>query len=624
MKNTLTGAMLLLLAVPAAAPAAAPYPFERYLNIRAASAPALSPDGKQVAFLTNITGSNQVWRVSASGGWPEQVTFFSDRVQSVAWSPDGKWLLVGKDAGGNERTQLWLFSPDGAVQQRITPDDRKIYRGALWSHDGARIAYASNEREEAHFDIYVMDIATRQATRVMQHDGSNSAAAWAPDDSALIVSRALAGSDNTLMLLRLDTQKATELTPHQTPATYADVSWPPGAIVYLASDQGRDFVNLAAIDTTAPRLVFMEDRKHDIETLLFSEDGRLVVVAVNENGATRLSLREGGLSGKELAAPSPGNGVVGGLEFSRDGTRLAFSFSSSRNPGDLFLHDVAAGKSSRVTYSSLGGIPAASLVEPELISYPTFDGLQIPALLYRPSGEKGARLPAAMLMVHGGPEGQTRPSFSAVNQFFVGQGYVVLAPNIRGSTGYGRAWQQKDDVRRRLDSIKDLAAAAAYLKTSGAADPARIAVMGGSYGGYATLACLTFHPDLWAAGVDIVGISNFRSFLKNTSVWRTALRASEYGDPVADAEFLDSVSPLNHIEKIRAPLMVIQGANDPRVPQSEADQIVESLRARSVPVDYLLFPDEGHGVVKLPNRIRAYTAIAEFLDKHLKPDSPGQ
>ena len=624
MRRSLTTLMLLALAAPAAA---AGYPFERYLNIRAASAPAVAPDGSRVAFLTNITGTNQVWMVKAAGGWPEQITFFSDRVQAVAWSPDGAWLLVGKDAGGNERTQLWLFSPDGARQERITHDDSKIYRSARWSHDGRRIAYASNERAEAHFDIYVMDIATRKPVRVMQQDGSNNVAAWAPDDSALIVSRGLAGSDNTLLLVRLDTQQATELTPHTEPALYTSVNWPPGQILYLASDQGRDFVNLAAIDLTAPKLVFLEDRPHDVESLLFSEDGRRVVVSANEGGASRLSLREGGLSGKELAAPRPGDGVIGGLEFSRDGSKLAYTFSGAKNPGDVFLHDLAAGTSARLTTSSLGGIPADAFVEPKLVSYPTFDGLKIPALMYKPPANSAGRQPpagsagrppAAVMIVHGGPEGQTRPAFSAVNQFFVSQGYVVLAPNIRGSTGYGRAYQQKDDVRRRLDSIKDLAAGAEYLKTSGAADPARIAVMGGSYGGYATLACLTFHPELWAAGVDIVGISNFRSFLKNTSVWRTALRASEYGDPVADAEFLDSVSPLNHIEKIRAPLIVIQGANDPRVPQSEADQMVEKLRARQVPVEYLLFPDEGHGVVKLPNRIKAYTAIADFLAKHLQ------
>jgi dipeptidyl aminopeptidase/acylaminoacyl peptidase len=310
-------------------------------------------------------------------------------------------------------------------------------------------------------------------------------------------------------------------------------------------------------------------------------------------------------------------GVAGGFEFSADGRLLLGRAEGSVEPGDIWLHDTAAGATRRVTRSSAAGLPAHAFVEPELVSWASFDGLRIPGLLYSPATPRPASGHPAVVWIHGGPESQFRPTFQPVIQFLVGRGYAVLAPNIRGSTGYGRRYHSLDNRRLRGDAIKDIAATAAWLKSSGRADGARLAAMGGSYGGYMTLAALTFHPDLWAAGVDIVGISSFRSFLKNTGAWRQVHRASEYGDPVADAEFLDSVSPLNFADRIDAPLIVVQGANDPRVPRTEAEQIVDNLKRRNRPVEYLLFEDEGHGVVKLGNRIKAYGAIAEFLDKHL-------
>ncbi|HET6372878.1 MAG TPA: S9 family peptidase, partial [Candidatus Polarisedimenticolia bacterium] len=390
-------------------------------------------------------------------------------------------------------------------------------------------------------------------------------------------------------------------------------------IIYTITDEGREFRNVAAIDVRDPKATFVEDLRHDASAMEFSRDGRRVIVTYNEGGYTRVSLRDGGLRGREMTPPDVPKGVVSNVQFSRDGRRLLCKVESSVEPGDLWLHDTAASATSRVTHSSLAGIKKTDLVEPEIVSYKSFDGLDVPALLYIPSAEKGASpLRPAIVNIHGGPEGQSRPTWQPVMQFFLNRGYAVLAPNIRGSTGYGKSYHRLDDKRLRGDAIKDIAAAAAYLKSSGKVDGARLAAYGGSYGGYMTLAALTFHPDLWAAGVDIVGISSFRSFLKNTGAWRAKNRATEYGDPVTDAEFLDSISPLGFADRITAPLFVIQGANDPRVPRSEAEQIVENLKGRGRPVEYLLFPDEGHGLDKLPNRVKAYSAIADFLDQHLK------
>jgi dipeptidyl aminopeptidase/acylaminoacyl peptidase len=637
MRKTLVGPWVLLFAaLPAAALAAVPaaaesaaYPIDRYLNVRSASGPALSPDGTRIAFLTNITGFNQIWTVGAQGGWPEQVTFYPDRVQWVSWSPwpaPAGTLLFGKDTGGDERTQLYMASPDGSRITPLTANPKVIHRFGALSHDGKRIAYSSNERAEAQFDVYVMDLETRKATRVLTHDGDNAASAWSPDDRSLVIGRSNASLDDDLFLLDLGSSSLKRLTPHEGAAVYDDVSWPPGDLIYLASDQGRDFLNVAAIDVRdpSPKATFVEDRAGDVQSVLFSLDGRRALIAYNEEGTTRLSLREGGLKGREMAAPQVPAGLSGGFEFSRDGRWLALRAESSTEPGDIWIHDTKTGAASRATASALAGIPRGSFVEPELVRFRSFDGLEVPAFLYLPATAGGGHPAPCIVVVHGGPESQARPGFSAVNQFFINRGYAVLAPNIRGSTGYGKKYHRLDDVRLREGAIEDVAAAARYLKGSGRVDPSRIAVMGGSYGGYMTLAAVTFHPDLWAAGVDIVGISNFRSFLKNTGAWRVKLRMSEYGDPEKDGEFLDKISPFNFVEKIRAPLMVIQGANDPRVPRTEADQMVESLRRRGSPVEYLLFDDEGHGIVKLPNRIKAYTAVADFLDKHLALSSPSR
>ncbi|MGH9866976.1 MAG: alpha/beta fold hydrolase [Candidatus Polarisedimenticolia bacterium] len=605
----------LVFAAALAAAAAPAHGIEAYLSARSVSSPSLSPDGARVVFLTNITGMNQVWLVPAAGGWPEQITFFEDRVQSVQWSPAGPAFVLGKDAGGNERTQLYLGTPEGKVEP-LTSNPKVIHTFGGWSPDGARIAYASNERQEAFFDLYVMDVASRRAERVLQHDGNNTVAAWSPDGKALVFKRTHGSQDSDLFLLELSTGRQTPLTSHKGKDEYGAVAWPPGDIVYVATDEGRDVVNVAAIDVRHPKLTFVEEGPSDVTALVFSKDGRRVLVAVNDGGYTRLTLRDGGIKGRELPAPALPRGVTGGFEFTADGRLLLVRVESSIEPGDAWMHDITTGRTWQVTRSSTGGVPRTALVEPEVIRYKSFDGLEVPGLLYLPSDGAGARHPA-VVWIHGGPEGQSRPSFQPVIQFFVHRGYAVLAPNVRGSTGYGRKYHMMDDKRLRGDAIKDIAAAAAFLKASPRVDGSRLAAMGGSYGGYMTLAALAFHPDLWAAGVDIVGISSFRSFLKNTGVWRQTHRASEYGDPVEDAAFLDSISPLLAADRIAAPLFVVQGANDPRVPRSEAEQIVANLKGRGRPVDYLLFDDEGHGVAKLPNRIKAYGAIADFLDKHL-------
>jgi dipeptidyl aminopeptidase/acylaminoacyl peptidase len=350
--------------------------------------------------------------------------------------------------------------------------------------------------------------------------------------------------------------------------------------------------------------------------MVFSPDRTTMATIENAGGFSSLRLRKID-DGSDLPLPELPKGVISGVDFSENGKYLAFSLVSPILTDDVWRVDLEKQELVRMTRSCLAGLDPKTFVGPELIHYPTFDGKKIPAFLYTPPGaERDGTMPA-IILVHGGPEGQERPYFSRFRQIFLRKGYAILAPNVRGSTGYGKAFTHLDDVEKRLDSVKDLAAGYDYLVEQKIADPEKIAVLGGSYGGYMVLAGLTEYPDKYAAGIDIVGIASFTTFLRNTASYRRALREAEYGSLEDDAEFLEAISPLNHVDKIQAPLMVIHGKNDPRVPYTEAEQIVNALKEREQPVEYLLFEDEGHGVAKLDNRVVMYVRIVEFLDRYL-------
>jgi dipeptidyl aminopeptidase/acylaminoacyl peptidase len=412
----------------------------------------------------------------------------------------------------------------------------------------------------------------------------------------------------------LETLEPRHLTPHEGDARFSMATFvADGRSLYLLSDRGRDHLGLATLDLASLELRFFVTDDWDVENLALSRDGSTLAYCLNVEGYSELHLRRS--DGEELPRPATPRGVIAGLTWSPDGARIAYGFSGSRDNPNCWLLDLDSGESRQLTRASDAGIPHDTLVEPEIVHFESFDARQIPALWYAPQGVDG---PAPVVVdIHGGPEGQARPVFNPVRQYLLERGYAVLAPNVRGSTGYGREYAHLDDVRRRMDSVADIRAAVEWLVASGRADPRRIACMGGSYGGFMVLSCVTTYPDLWAAGVDIVGIGNWITMLRNTSAWRRKHRMAEYGDPEVDGEFLREISPINHIDRVTAPLMVIHGANDPRVPVSEAEQIVASLKAREQPVTYLRFEDEGHGVVKLENRVHAYPAIAEFLDRYL-------
>jgi dipeptidyl aminopeptidase/acylaminoacyl peptidase len=610
-------------------------PISRYLYVRRAAFPSFSPDGQRLSFIADITGVPQVWQVGVgkdldSPAWPEQLTFEAERVSSAQFSPaagDGR-LLYARDAGGNENMQLFVLSADGSREINLTAGyEEAMHIPGRWSDDGRQVLFAANRRERGLFDLYVQPVDGK-ARLVWQNDhpGFLFDMSFSPDGQRAIVTRVSSSFCHDLLEIDLAASAARSLFSQDEQARYVAGQYAPdGRSLLVNTDAGSEFLYAARLDLETCALEPLVAPRWDVECLTLSPDGQSLAYAVNVDGAHQLEVLDL-RTGKARKMPgqdgTPGQVNDGRMCFAPDGRRLAFSFTSATRTADVFVWDLEDDDVRAVTSSSHGGIPPASFVAPAPVHYPAFDRgesgepRQIPAWFYRPSGAGHGQVPG-IVWVHGGPEGQYRPAFDPLIQFFVRSGYAVLAPNVRGSTGYGKAYSHLDDVEKRMDAVADLAHAAYWLCQQPGIDGDRLVVYGGSYGGFMVLSALTTYPDLWAAGIDIVGISNLATFLENTSGYRRAHREAEYGSLERDRAFLERIAPINHLDRIRAPLMVIHGANDPRVPLSEAEQLVTALQARGVPVEFLVFDDEGHGLVKLKNKLVAFPAIVDFLNKHL-------
>lgn len=611
------------------------FPLERYLQIRSASGASFSPDGRFVSFLSNVTGVAQVWQVPVTGGWPVQLTFRSDSVHGAWYNPRRHELVYSMDAGGNERTQLYRLRGvagntdhglgDGWLDDDLTRRPDAIHTFGGFNHDGDTIAFAANRDDPSRFDIYVQKIGDPTARLVQKGPGGfYTVIGWSPDDTTLLVLHNESNFNQNLYLVAVADGKARLLTPHQGEVQYHSPAWAAdGKAIYLTTTaENRDLAALARLDVATGRLTFLESPQlpHEVENVAASPQGRWLACLLNVDGRSELRLLDVKTGKTSTVADLP-LGVIDGLEFAPDDSRLAFTLNGPRYNPDIWLIDLPAGKPRQLTFASRAGIPVSEFVEPELIRYRTFDGRLIPAWFYKPpvgGGNPAGRPPPVIVYPHGGPESQYRPTFNSLFQYFLSRGYAVLAPNVRGSTGYGTAYMNLDNTIRRMDAVADLAHAALWLRDQRQGDPKRLAVYGGSYGGFMVLAQLTHYPELWAAGIDVVGICNFVTFLEKTGPYRRAHREAEYGNLREHREFLEKISPIHHVDKIRCPLMVIHGANDPRVPIHEAEQIVAALKKRGVPVEYLRYEDEGHGLAKLKNRLDAYPKMADFLDRHLK------
>jgi dipeptidyl aminopeptidase/acylaminoacyl peptidase len=594
---------------------------ERYLNVRSAYGASVAPDGT-VAFLMDTTGTPQVWTLDSPGAWPEQRTFYDERVTFCSYSSARPELAFGMDDGGNEREQLFRLDPDGSVVNLTRHPDAKHYWGG-WSNDGERFAFASNRRDESVFDVYVQDrdAVGENAELVFEGDGIYSVGGFSPDDRHLVLLESHSNFDADVHALDVETGEKTHLTPHQDDVRYGGIEWGPDGSLYVVTDDGTDLLYLARLTLDAHLDTVVRDEAWNVDGVAIDHDTGRLVYSRNVDGYTDLTVGEFSDPTEIDSFPAPDlpEGVAGGVSFGSEGERFACSASGSTTNTNVYLVEVESGETEPWTRASTAGIDPGTFRPRELVRVESFDGREIPAYLSLPAEVPEGGAPV-VVDVHGGPESQRRPSFGSLGQYFLSNGYAMFEPNVRGSTGYGKAYSRLDDVRDRMDSVKDLKAGAEFLAGHPDIDGDRVVVMGGSYGGFMVLAALTEYPDLWAAGVDIVGIANFVTFLENTGSWRREHREAEYGSLEVDREFLESISPLHSADRIRAPLFVIHGANDPRVPVGEAEQIAEAA-SEHVPVEKLIFEDEGHGLSKRENRIEAYTRVVEFLDEHVRAGS---
>lgn len=585
-----------------------------YLNIPTAGSPAWLHDGR-IAFISDASGVPNVW-TARPGLQPEPLTSFPDRIRALAASPAGDRLVFAMDRGGNERDQLWLLDVTNGEQRPLTDDPETIHGFGDFAPDGRRIAFASNARDPHFFDVMTLGLDDPAAIPIpaLSLDEHLSPVAFSPDGTRLLVRRDNTNLDADLLLMSVDGDELIELTPHEGEAFVPHAAFDrAGDAIWLVSNQDRDLLALMRRDLVNGEPSVVIEHAWDIEAFALTPGGEWIGYAVNEDGPSRLWLRSTS-SGEERAVSGLPDGVIEGLTWAPDGARLAFSLSGPRYPSGIWSCGLD-GIATEVTASNLGEVDPVTLSDPQIVRYPTFDGREIPAFWYKPTTEGPWPV---VVDVHGGPESQRRTQFAPVTQFLLSRGYAVLAPNVRGSTGYGKAYCHLDDVERRMDAVADLTAAADWLAAREDVRADRIAVMGQSYGGFMTLAALTSYPDRWAAGVDVVGIADFITFLERTGPWRRSRRAAEYGDLERDADLLREISPLHKVDRIKAPLIVVHGRNDPRVPLFEAEQIVAALEARGRQTELLVFDDEGHGLAKRANRIAGYGAIAAFLDRCLR------
>jgi len=588
-------------------------------RIGSVGSPSFSPDGESIAFVSNLSGVPQIWAVAAAGGWPDCVTALDDPVSGVTWSPEGSWLAFSMAPGGGMNEQIFLVHPDGAGMRRLTDGGKENNHLGDWTHDGRTLMLGSNRRSGAAIDAYLYDLERGELRLVSQNRGVGGFSDVTRDGKFALLDRIVSRGDNDLFLVALATAKETRLTPHEGPGSFSGAFGRDGRTVYLASDKDRDLrafarVRLDAAGAPGPVEVLAARDDAELSDFTLDEAGMRAALLWNVAGRSELWFYDLVKSRTTPGPPLPGE-IAGGIGFSRDGRLLVMTISGSTRPSDLWVLDVRRGAFRQITRVPHAGVDLGSLVRPELVRYTAHDGLPLSGWLYKPRTGK-APFPL-VVSFHGGPEGQERPGFSATYQALLSAGIAVFAPNVRGSSGFGKKFVNLDNGVLRVNGVQDIESSVRYVVDTGVADRRRVGVMGGSYGGYMVMAGLTEYPRLFAAGADLFGVVNFETFFAHTEPWMAAISTVEYGNPETEADMLRILSPIHKVDKVVAPTIVLHGANDTNVPVVEAEQVVQSLKSRNVPVEYVLFPDEGHGWRKTVNRIRSTVAIVQWFRRYL-------
>lgn len=604
------------------------YTIQQYLSIKGAGSPAYSFDDNRIYFTMNITGTSQIYYVNKPGEKPVQFSNFSERVSGYEPNPANDLVFAESDIGGSEYDRFFLTDGSGAEFRQISGNEPKVLYGfGRWSPDGTFFTYYTNKRNPFYYDIYLYYPATGADELILSSDHSNFPSAVSSDGNLIVIARSYSTYDNDLYLLNRKTKELKLITEHDNFNNPAEFQ---GAVfdennekIYIVTNLNNDFFRLAVYDLKSRKLTFPEFsflnefKKMELQRLVLSPDKSVMMFMINDNGYDRLLMYDL-KANKLIGIPEKLKTLsVTAIEFANKHKKVIIGVNSAANPSVLYEWNYENGEILQVTSPELSGIDPNTFIAPQLISYRSYDGLDIPAFIYKPLNPENKKLPC-IIMIHGGPESQATYGFAPVYQYFLQEGYIIAEPNVRGSSGYGKKYASLDNIRNRENSVKDIASLVDYLMLQPDINESKIAVYGGSYGGYMVLASLTLYPELFAAGVDVVGISNFVTFLQNTSDYRKNNRASEYGSLENDREFLENISPLNKVTNIKAPLMIIHGRNDPRVPVTEAEQMYNAIINNNGTTELLIYEDEGHGVSKQKNRLDLYPKIVNFLNKWMK------
>ncbi|MFC1481623.1 S9 family peptidase [Candidatus Neomarinimicrobiota bacterium] len=598
----------------------------QYTNVRSAGFSGWHPDGQGLYVVTRFGETSQIHYVEQPNGSRRQITFFNEPVSYASIRPAGQpeGFLFAKDVGGSEFYQIFCFDL-ATSQYRMLTDGKSRNGGASWSNKGVRFAYYSTLRNNRDRDIYVASVEPGSAPRmILEATGSYYPLEWSPEDSHLLVSKYVSINESYIYNLDVSSGEITQLNPTEKKIAYGSVAWArDGMGVYYSSDENSEFQTLRYYDLESGNsTILTEDIPWDVESIEVSNNGTVIAFITNEDGIDRLHLRK--INGwKALPVPEFPVALIGGLRFSPDDKQLALTLNTPQTPSDTYALDIKKRKLTRWTYSEVGGLNTENFILPELIHYPTFDQVDgdqrmIPAFLYKPASLEPPY--PVIISIHGGPESQARPSFSSTYQYWVNElGVALLVPNVRGSSGYGKTYVQLDNGFNRENSVRDIGALLDWIEQQTDLDNDRIAVYGGSYGGYMVLSSMTHYNDRLRTGLENVGISNFVTFLENTQDYRRDLRRAEYGDE-RDPEmrnFQISISPTTNAKKITKPMFIAQGLNDPRVPASESEQIVAAIRNNNGQVWYMGAKDEGHGFKKKSNSDFYRQAAVLFWEKYL-------
>ena len=600
-----------------------------FLQIGQAVADGYDWNTQTVFFKSSMSGASQVYRINEEG-WPYQLSTFEDGIDFFVLNYGGDMAIVGASVGGSEQSQLFLMDTETGRTYRLTDYDNVQFGSVAWAKDDLSIFYRSNEENKRDFFVYQRDITTNVAHKIFGDTatvrGYLGVADLSQDGQKMIVYRLLSNVEDELYLVDLTTgdyQLLTENNPDRDVMYDSPTLMPDNKTIWLLTNDNEDgIVRLAKMKVGSPKIEYVKDGwidpKWNVDGLTFSRDYHDMAALVNEDGYVRLKIREVE-TGKSLPIPEM-EGMYAGCYFAKDSTCL-LSFQDPTRAPNVWKWNPYTKELKQLTFSIYAGINRKLFTNPRLIKYTSFDGLEIPAFLYLPPDYEDGKPIPFIVDAHGGPEGQFQPYFQRNIQYFLLNGYGMLMPNPRGSSGYGTAYLNLDNYKNRKNSLKDYKAAVDYLFDKGYTRPGMVGIRGGSYGGYVVLGMITEYPDLFSAASDNVGIANFQSFLENTAPYRRALREAEYG-PLSDTLFLHEISPLYKADQIKTPLLVIHGENDPRVPVSEARQIIAAITANSGAVDSLIFPDEGHGASKRVNIIQEYRQQVQFFDTHLKKIPP--